>query len=79
LQRKCKKLYTKAELNNIIDALVHPWIDTYPQLLAVDGLLHGLVEQNPAESIQRFLHYNLPQLWEDQQKWLKEKSNYKTG
>jgi hypothetical protein len=80
LPRKSEKLpYTKAELNAIIDSLVHPWIEAYPQLLAVDGLLHGLVEQNPAESIQRFLRYNLPRLWEDWQRWMKEKSNYKTG
>jgi hypothetical protein len=81
LPRKCRKNiagYSVGELNHIVDAVLHPWIDAYPQLLAVDGLLHGLIEQDPVESIRKFLHYNILQLMEDWQKWLKEKSS-RTG
>jgi len=41
----------------MIDLLLHPLIPSYPQLLAVDTLLHGLVEGNVEESIAKFLRY----------------------
>jgi hypothetical protein len=33
-----------------------------PAFLLLDGLLHGIIEQNPPESILKFIHYNLPKL-----------------
>jgi hypothetical protein len=75
LPRKCEKLpYSKSEINKIIDSILHPWIEAYPFLLAVDGLLHGLVEGKPEESIRKFIRYNLPTLIEELDKWVKSRS-----
>lgn len=49
----------KSDVNRLIDALLHP---LFPDPLAViiDGILHALNEQNPAESAAKFAAYNLP-------------------
>jgi hypothetical protein len=63
LQRKSEKLpYTKAEVNKILDAVIHPWMKDYPWLNLVDGLLHTLNERNPKSSLRKFLRYNLKPL-----------------
>lgn len=76
MQRKSKKYgpYSKGDLNKAIDLLLHPLISNYPQLLSVDGLLHGLVEGNVKESIQKFLRYNMNTLAEEFWKWLESQS-----
>ena len=56
------KLYTKGELNQIIDSVLHPFFDSNQALIAVDALLHGLVEQNVSESTIKFIRYNLPKI-----------------
>lgn len=75
MPRKRRKLpYSKGETNKLIDSLLHPWIKVYPPLIAVDGLLHGLVEQNPEESVRKFIRYSFPDLWEEFNKWLKSQN-----
>ena len=75
MPRKCKKLpYSKGELNTIVDSLLHPLIKAYPPLIAVDTLLHCLIEQNPNESIRKFIHYNFTNMWEEFNKWLRSQS-----
>lgn len=49
-------------VNKTIDRLLHPHFHKYPFLIIIDGLLHGLNEMNPAQSIQKFLRYNAPKL-----------------
>ena len=49
-------------VNRTIDQLLHPHFHKYPFLIIVDGLLHGLNEMDPAQSIQKFLRYNAPKL-----------------
>jgi hypothetical protein len=49
-------------VNKTIDNLLHPHFHTYPFLIIIDGLLHGLNEMDPAQSIQKFLRYNAPKL-----------------
>jgi hypothetical protein len=66
--------YTKSEVNEIIDRLLHPWLSKYPWLTFVDGLLHALNEQNPEESLQKFLRYNAPNALEEVAKWLRSLS-----
>lgn len=58
-KERCKP-YTKGELNRIVDNLCHPFYKADKGFVLVDGLLHGLIEQNPPESALKFLRYNLP-------------------
>lgn len=62
--------YTKAELNRIIDSLLHPWFREYPWLRFVDGVMHALVEQDPRESLEKFLRYHGAELVEEVVRWL---------
>jgi hypothetical protein len=57
-----RKTYSDGELNRLIDAVLHPISKQHPEILILDGLLHGIVERNPAESIQKFIYYNNPKL-----------------
>jgi hypothetical protein len=50
-------LYTDGELNAIIDAFMHPLAKRDPRLLVLDGILHGIVEQNPSKSVRKFIKY----------------------
>jgi hypothetical protein len=49
-------------LNRLIDAFIHPLTKPYPELLILDGIIHGIVEKNPPESTVKFIQYNLPKL-----------------
>jgi len=62
LERKKKGPYSKGEINAIIDSLIHPLMKDHPWLVLVDGLLHALNEQNPQESLEKFLKYNANRL-----------------
>ncbi len=63
--RRRKHLYTTGELNRFIDAVCHPLAKIDPSFLLLDGLLHGVVERNPPESVMKFIHHNLPTLLEE--------------
>ncbi len=54
--------YSQAEINKILDAIMHPLTRDYPWLNIVDGLLHALNEKNPKSSLRKFLRYNLKSL-----------------
>jgi len=58
--KKRRSVYTKGELNRLIDGLLHPLFDVNPAFRLVDSILHGLVERNPPETAMKFLRYNLP-------------------
>ena len=49
-------------VNKTIDRLLHPHFREYPFLIIIDGLLHGLNEMDPVQSIRKFLKYNAPKL-----------------
>ena len=76
-KKKIKRTYTKGELNKLIDSLCHPLFKTNEGFILVDGLLHGLVEQNPPITIRKFIEYNLPTLIEQIKKKTKEKHSSK--
>ena|SRR2546425_10866122 len=61
-RQKRKGLYSKSEKNAIIDSVVHPWADEHWGFVIVDGVLHALNEQDPVESLIKFLKYNAPEL-----------------
>ena len=68
MAEELKKLYRKDELNKIIDSILHPLADRFRDsqpwiaigIEAIDTFLHAVVEQNPQESIEKFIRYNLP-------------------
>ena len=60
--RKSKSLYSKSEKNAIIDSLVHPLADEHWSFVIVDGVLHAANEEDPIQSLFKFLKYNAPEL-----------------
>lgn len=61
-EKKARKLYTKGELNKLIDSLCHPLFKANKDFILVDGLLHAMVEQDPPRTVKKFIKYNLPKL-----------------
>jgi hypothetical protein len=61
-KKKRRRQYSKGELNRLIDDLVHPLSDRSPELMILDAVLHGFVEQNPQETVLKFLRYSLPKI-----------------
>ena len=59
-KKKRRRQYSKGELNRLIDDLIHPLSDRKPELMILDAVLHGLVEQNPPETVLKFMRYSLP-------------------
>lgn len=74
-KKRAHKTYTKGELNKLIDSLCHPLFETNEGFILVDGLLHGLVEQNPQLTIRKFMKRNLRKLIEQIEKKTKEKQS----
>jgi hypothetical protein len=59
-KRERKGPYTKGALNRMIDDAVHPLYRINEGFVLVDGVLHGMVEGNPPQSVKKFIKYNLP-------------------
>lgn len=57
-----KTLYTTGQLNSLIDDVCHPFFKENPSFILVDGILHGMVENDPPESFRKFVRYNLPKI-----------------
>ena len=53
-KKKGRGLYTKGELNKLIDSLCHPLFETDEGFILVDGLLHAMVEQDPPVTVKKF-------------------------
>jgi hypothetical protein len=64
-KKKVRRPYTKGELNKLIDSLCHPLSKTDKRFILVDVLLHAMVEQNPPESVLKFIRYSLPKIMEE--------------
>jgi hypothetical protein len=60
--RSPSRPHTTGELNKTADALLHPLADYDPAFLVLDGVAHGIIEQNPPDSVVKFIHRNLPRL-----------------
>ncbi|RJX16128.1 hypothetical protein CW703_02095 [Candidatus Bathyarchaeota archaeon] len=48
----------KTYLNKLIDAILHPYFKKHPELIILNGILHTLIEQNPKQSLKKFIKYN---------------------
>ena len=59
---KERGLYTRGELNRLVDSICHPFYNENPSLIILDGFLHAMVERNPSLSVRKFLIHNLPVL-----------------
>lgn len=72
-----KTEYTKGEINKIIDALLHPWLsgETEAAALAVDSMLHAMVEQDAVKSLQKFTKYTLPKILDEVFKDIEQQKN----
>jgi hypothetical protein len=60
--RKTSKPFRKGQLNRLVDDLIHPFFEENKNLIWIDGILHGLVEQNPRLTMEKFVKYSVPQL-----------------
>jgi hypothetical protein len=60
--RSPSRPHTTGELNKTVDALLHPLADLNPAFLVFDGVVHGIIEQNPPDSVVKFIHRNPPRL-----------------
>ena len=61
---KNKRLYSKGELNRLVDSLIHPLCEEDRRFILLDGFLHALVEKDPPASVIKFVKYNLPEILE---------------
>ena len=59
-----KRKTAKGKLNKLVDDVMHPHFKQHPATIIIDGFLHAIVEQNPDESLRKFVKYNLPKLLE---------------
>jgi hypothetical protein len=62
LPRKKGKSYSQGELNKLVDAAMHPLTRNDLTFWLVDGILHGIVEQNPDVSAKKFVKYDVPKI-----------------
>lgn len=58
IKKKAGLHYTKGELNIIIDSLVHPIYKKNQSFRLIDGILHGVVEQDLELSFRKFVKFN---------------------
>jgi len=62
LARRRRGRSSKALLNEVVDRFMHPLFERDRVFVLADGLLHAMIEQNPRESVRKFVIYNFPRL-----------------
>jgi hypothetical protein len=64
--------FSEGEVNKGIDAIFHPLAKKEPLYYIADGIAHGLNERNLPVSIEKFMRYNVPKMFEAYlKKWLR--------
>jgi len=66
-------VYSRGEINRLIDGVCHPLSKANPAMLMLDCFLHGIVEMNPPLSVKKFLKHNVPRLIEEVDRMLERK------
>ena len=61
-KKKTGRLYSKGQLNFLIDDAIHPLTNKSAGFVLVDEILHMWVEMDPKASLEKFVRYNLPKL-----------------
>jgi len=58
--------YSVGTLNKTVDLVFHPLAKGKAKIpvIVLDSLVHAAIEQNPGESLRKFLRYNLKKLVE---------------
>jgi len=64
-KKKSKAKCSHGEINRLIDSALHPLFDRSSAFMAVDAILHGLVEQNARMTLRKFTRYSLPKIIEE--------------
>lgn len=67
-RKKRAKPYTMGELNKLVDDVLHPLSKTDKGYWFLDGVLHGLIEQDPSLTVRKFVKYNLPKIMKQLEK-----------
>jgi len=54
-------------VNRLIDSMLHPFMRGKQKVpvMVLDALAHAMVEQNPRESVVKFIRYTAPKLLEE--------------
>jgi len=75
-RRKDRAIYSKSQINYIIDSTMHPLSERNWIFVLADGLLHAANESDgdPIETLLKFAKYNLPELLRRLLKQLRESS-----
>ena len=61
-KKRKTKAYTSGQMNKLIDDVCHPLFNENAGFILVDGLLHGIVEQDPPTTVRKFMRYSLPKI-----------------
>lgn len=57
-------IFSEGDVNKIIDDAFHPLAKEDLRYWFADGVAHFLNEQDPIESLEKFIHYNVPHIVE---------------
>jgi len=68
--RRRRSIYSKGEVNRLIDSVIHPLFNLNQGFTVADAILHGFVERNPPETALKFIRYNLPKVIREMTKQL---------
>jgi hypothetical protein len=65
-RRGKRRVFTKGDVNRLIDSMLHPFMrgEQKVPVMVLDALAHAMVEQNPRESMVKFIRYTAPKLLE---------------
>jgi hypothetical protein len=61
-KKKGAKVYSKGQLNVLVDDVVHPLCEKNAGFILLDEALHVLIERNPKVSLRKFSRYTLPEI-----------------
>jgi len=66
-RRGKRRVFTRGDVNRLIDSMLHPFMkgEQKVPVMVLDALAHAMVEQNPRESIVKFIRYTAPKLLEE--------------
>jgi hypothetical protein len=65
-RRRGRRGLTRGDVNRLIDSMLHPFMkgEQKVPVMVLDALAHAMVEQNPRESMVKFIRYTAPKLLE---------------
>ena len=62
MPRRKNRIYSTGDYNKMVDLILHPLARKDVRVWVLDGLIHSLLEQDPAMSAKKFVHFNLPEI-----------------